>query len=222
VLHLDALSDEELVEICRGTVPIVIINRLVSQLEAQSVYSDDELGGRLATQYLIANGHRRIACMTGPLSMHESRERLHGYEAVLREYGVAVDPGLIVESTFTVDGGYCAALSFLLTKGKGDGITAIFSQNDQMALGIFNACHELRLAVPQDISVVGFDDIEWARYLNPALTTVRQHVREMGMAAGRCLMRALGRDARRDGAPDELITRFEPELIVRESVRSRT
>ncbi len=219
VLHLDALDDDELVDICQTSTPIVIINRQVPRLETCSIYSDDKLGGRLATRYLIANGHKRIACMTGPLTMHESCARLYGYEAILCESGLAVDPALIVESDFTVEGGYRAASTFF---ARTQDVTAIFAQNDQMAAGIFNACREKQLVVPDDISVVGFDDVELAHYVYPKLTTVKQQVHEMGMAAGRCLMHALGRDTSPKEQRDELVSRLRPQLIERDSVRCIT
>jgi LacI family transcriptional regulator len=218
VLHTNALSDTELVEICAHSLPLVIVNRRVPGLEACCVYSDDRLGARLATQHLIDVGHRRIACITGPLHLHQSRQRLSGYQAVLRRAGLPMDRSLVVESTFTVEGGYASALALLRDVKD---VTAIFSQNDQMALGVFNACNDLGLDVPEDISVVGFDDIDWARYLHPRLSTVRQHVEEMGFAAGSLLMgKLLQNDA--DRPTSKAGHRLQPSLVVRDSVRRLT
>lgn len=214
VLHADALSDDDLVGLCRVDTPIFIINRLVETLRARSVHSDDEAGARIAVEHLIASGHRRIACITGPMEKHQSQSRLRGYRAALRQAGLPTHPGLVIESDFLESGGQAAGADLL---SHDNGVTAVFVQSDQMALGVYSACRERGLSVPDDLSVVGFDDVDPARYVHPGLTTVRQPLAEMGEAAARLVLAAIDADG---SAEPDAIPAFRPELIVRQSVRS--
>ena len=212
VLHADALDDGELVTLCQSTTtPMVIINRRVDALANRHVHSDDTLGGRLAVAHLVARGHRRIGCISGPLALHESRQRLTGYRAAMAEAGLEVQAGWIVESDFSLAGGTCGIDTLL---DRHPEITGVFVQNDQMAAGVLDACRARGMSLPRDLSVVGFDDVEWARYLHPRLTTVRQPVHAMGLSAGQLLLQMLGRKP----VDPDLPTFFQPELMVRESV----
>lgn len=212
VVHADALDDAELVQICQGTsTPIVFINRCVEALGGRCIYHDDTLGGRLAVRYLAAHGHRCIGCIAGPLPLHESRERLAGYRSAMAEAGFDVKQEWVVESDFQFAGG-ARAIDALLDRSPE--LTAVFVHNDQMAAGVLDACRTRGLDLPQDLSVIGFDDVEWTPYLNPRLTTVRQPVRAISVAAGTLVLRLLGRVP----VDSELVTCFKPELIERESV----
>jgi LacI family transcriptional regulator len=212
VVHADALDDRELVALCRGsTAPMVIINRWVEALAAYCIHSDDGLGARKAVAHLVARGHRRIGCITGPLALHESRQRLAGYRGAMATAGCEVSSDWVVEADFQITGG-ARAIEALLDRCPE--ITAVFVHNDQMAAGVLDACRDRGMEIPRQLSVVGFDDVEWARYLHPRLTTVRQPVHAMGVATGRLLLQRLGREP----AGEQLTTRFVPELIERESV----
>ena len=212
ILHADALDDAELASLCRDAArPIVLLNRRVAAVAERCVSSDDSLGGRLAVSHLAGHGHRRIGCITGPLTLHESRARLAGYRSGMEEAGLEANPDWVVESDFDTDGG-ARAIGVLLDRCPE--ITAVFAQNDQMAAGVLDACRTRGLHLPRQLSVVGFDDVEWARYLRPRLTTVRQPIHAMGTAAGRLLLRLMGREP----GDTELVTRFRPEVIERESV----
>ncbi len=212
VVHADALDDAELVQICQGTsTPIVIINRCVEALGERCVYHDDTLGGRLAVRHLVARGHRCIGCITGPLPLHQSRQRLAGYRSGMAEAGLEVKQDWLVESDFQFAGG---ARAIGVLRDRSPEVTAVFVHNDQMAAGVLDACRARGMDLPRNLSVVGFDDVEWARYLTPRLTTVRQPVHAMGVAAGTLVLQLLGRAPTDSG----LVTRFKPELIERESV----
>lgn len=214
VVHADALDDAELAALCGSTLqPIVLLNRRVAAVADRCVHSDDEAGGRLAVEHLLARGHRRIGCITGPLHLHESRERLSGYRVGMRAAGLEAGPRWVVESDFDTAGG-ARAIGVLFDRCPE--LTAVFVQNDQMAMGVLDACRARGMDLPRDLSVVGFDDVEWARYLSPRLTTVRLPIHAMGVAAGRLLLRMLGRES----TEIALQTRFEPELMERESVRN--
>ncbi len=213
VLHADALTDDDLVTLSRVDTPIVLLNRLVEDLRAQSVYCDDEAGARMAVRHLIECGHRRIACITGPLDKHQCQARLRGYRTALREAGLPSHPGLVIESDFLESGGRAAGADLL---GRDTGATAVFVQSDQMALGVYAACRERGLTVPDHLSIAGFDDVDPARYVHPGLTTIRQPLEDMGEAAGRLVLAAIDADG---NAKPEAVPAFQPELIIRQSVR---
>ena len=212
VVHADALDDAELEAICAAaTQPIVLINRQVASIADRCVHTDDTMGGRRAVEHMVTRGHQRIGCMTGPLYLHESRERLAGYRNGMEAARLDVMADWVVESDFNAEGG-ARAIGELLDRSPE--LTAVFVQNDQMAAGVLDACRIRGMDLPQDLSIVGFDDVEWARYLRPRLTTIQSPVHAMGIAAGSLLLRMLGRES----SDEELVTYFQPKLLERESV----
>lgn len=211
VLHVEAMGDEEVLDLMQEDLPLVLVARHLAEAGSRSLSIDNEYGSRLATNHLIEHGHRRIGHLTGPLSFPDSRARLQGYRQALTEAGIEFDEALTIESDWLEEGGYHAARRLL---NRCPDITAIFAGNDQMAAGVLQALRESGRGIPDDISVVGFDDVLFARYLYPSLTTVRQPLLEMGAAAARLVLAAL------NGEELEVKTKFEPELVVRQSVRS--
>lgn len=212
ILHVELMSDDDLLALSKGPTPLVIIGRLVAELAERSVYLDNERGGLLATRHLLERGHRRIAHIAGSLALHDSRERLTGYRRALEEAGLAYDARFVVEGDYQEESGKRATQRLL---GRGLGFTAIFVGNDQMAVGALLALREAGLSVPHDVSIIGYDDVFIARYLHPGLSTIRQPLRDMGRAAARLVLADLG------VAPgEEVMRKFEPSLIVRESVAS--
>jgi LacI family transcriptional regulator len=210
VVQAEALLDEELIDLVRnGPAPVVVFGRPIAEIEDACVVLNNELGGALAAQYLLAHGHRRIGHVTGPLSYPDARDRLHGYRRALRAAGVDPVDRYVVESNFQEEGGARAAARLL---DRAPEITAIFFGNDQMAAGGMRTLREAGLDVPNDISVVGFDDVFLAQYLTPSLTTVRQPLVDMGRAAAHLLLARLENDGR------EVVHRFDPELVERQSV----
>lgn len=150
-----------------------------------SVQADNWAGGVLATRHLIALGHRRIGTITGPMEMMCTRARLDGYSTALAEAGIAVDPALITEGDYTTQGGYAAAMELL---SDPHAPTALFAGNDLQAMGTYEAARQLGLRIPEDLSVVGFDDVQAAAYLGPPLTTVMQPLQDMAAAATRMII----------------------------------
>lgn len=209
VLHCEALGDEELIALAEGGSPLALIGRYVAEIEDRCVWLDNEMGGEMATDYLIAYGHRRIGHLTGPLSFPDSRARMLGYRRSLERAGVAYDDRLTVEGDFREEGGYRSTRRLL---ERDLDITALFCANDQSAAGALRAIRDTGLSVPNDISLIGYDDVVFARYLYPALTTVGQPLREMGRAAATIALGLLNEERA------EVRHRFEPELIVRQSV----
>ncbi|TIH33874.1 LacI family transcriptional regulator [Subtercola vilae] len=177
--------------------------------DVSSVGSSNWLGGLTATRHLIELGHRRIAMVTGPREMMCSRARLSGYHSALDEAGIPFDPTLVDAGQFDYEDGVAAGTNFLTLPERP---TAIFAGNDMQAFGIYEAARLLRLAVPDDISVVGYDDVPSSGWMSPKLTTIHQPLIEMAEEATRLVM-ALRND------PDRRLTRIElaTSLVVRAS-----
>lgn len=152
-----------------------------------SVGATNFAGGFVATEHLLSLGHRRIAIIGGP-SFKSTRERVAGYRTALQEAGVSVDPHLHQPGGFVAETGYEAMKKLL---GLPEPPTAVFAGNDMQAMGVYRALYESGLRTPDDVSVVGFDDLPLSSLLAPALTTIRQPVREMGVLATRMLLRTI-------------------------------
>lgn len=212
VVHLESMSDAEVLSFMDRGVPLILMGRYLADAEDRCVWLDNERGGELATEHLLATGHERIAHLAGPLYYPDARSRLHGYRRALERAGGVYDERYVVEADFHEQGGYDATLRLL---ARGVAFDAIVSANDQMAAGSLQALRENGFSVPDDVSVIGFDDVLFARYLTPTLTTVRQPLEEMGRAAARIALAVL------DGKETEVRRRFDPTLVVRESVRTR-
>jgi LacI family transcriptional regulator len=167
-------------------------------------------GGYKATQYLIQNRHIQIACITGPLSSQSAFDRTEGFRQALAEAGITVQPQLIAEGDYTHRSGYLAMKKIL---ASGQPFTALFAQNDRMAIGAISALHEIGQHVPEDISVVGYDDIPEAEFANPPLTTIRQPMEAVGAAAARLLIKMV-EDS--ESSVEQVL--FDTELVWRASV----
>ncbi len=215
ILHLESLSDYELLEWLEQEsfkeVPVILVGRFVAELADACVHLDNELGGFLATQHLIEQGHTKIAHITGPLRMKDSRDRLQGYRRALEQANLNYDERYVIEAKFTEDSGQVAAKRLI---DRNLNLTAIFVANDQMAAGALHSLRELQLNVPNDISLIGYDDIFLAKYLYPALTTIQQPLQDMGRAAAQLALSALKQEE------SEVKRKFEPQLIVRQSVKT--
>lgn len=189
---------------------IVLVGR--HDLPYPSVQVDNVGAAREATDHLIALGHRRIAFVAGPLVSHTVQDRLAGYRAALRDAGLPVDDRLVREGDFQEASGYAAG-SALIAEGTGPEQvpSAIVAANDRMALGAMAALADRGLRVPEDVSVVGFDDVSIASYVRPALTTVAIPSYRIGHAAMTMLVEA--EDPPMDGQPQLLPT----TLILRDT-----
>ena len=210
ILQRDGAADAEVVAWSRGRVPIIVVGRRIEELADRCVFLDNVAGGELATRHLLDRGHRRIAHIGGLATIRDARDRLLGYRRALAEHGVSFDPSLVVEGGFVEEGGQ-RAMQALLANGRA--FTGVFAANDQSAAGAMRSLRDAGLRVPEDVSVVGFDDTLLAHYLVPSLTTVRQPLREMGQAAATLALARLG-----IAAGEEVTLRFEPVLVERESV----
>lgn len=191
--------------------PMVIVNRLLDNVAADFVVADDERGGYLATSHLTSLGHVRIGYITSIHNNFGMIRRFGGYETALRESGIPVDPCLVSrEGLITSDGGYAATRRLL---DSGAAFTGLFCASDFMVPGVLRALRERNLRVPEDVSIVSFDDDPLAELVDPALTTVRKPRYEMGVQAGRLLKQRLSGEL----AQDSMTAVLQTQLIVRRS-----
>jgi len=202
---ISKITDEELLTFARG-VPLAVL-AVEPGSSLPSVVYDQALGARLATQHLIDLGHQDVAEITGPPNMVDALMRHRAWEQTLCEHGI--EPGQSVAGGFNAKNGYEAMKKLL---ADGHRFTALFAGNDRMALGALLALHEQGLHVPDDVSVVGFDDIEEAAYCIPPLTTVRQDLPKLGALITECLISQINNP---DADHDQLV--LAPELIARNS-----
>jgi LacI family transcriptional regulator len=173
----------------RQQVPVVVMDRRRPDLALDTVLTDHRQGGRLATRHLVSLGHRRIGFVAGPAGLSPSELRLAGHRDALVEAGLAPEAGLLRHGDFHPESGRAAARALLAASRPP---TAILACNDLMALGVLRAAAEAGRRVPQDLAVVGYDDIDLAAFTVPPLTTVAQPRREMGRAVVRLLVNRLG------------------------------
>ncbi len=206
LIVLGGASPEEELAAIAETTPLVLVGRNAEAVPC--LRFDDFRGGYLATQYLIQCGHRRIAHIAGLLSHEDAVCRREGYQRALADAELEADPDLEIEGDFTEASGLLAVGMLL---GQQRTFSAIFCGNDQMAYGARLALFRHGLRVPDDVSVIGFDDQPLSAFTTPPLTTVRQPAMAIGLEAAQVLLRLL------DGEDPNLKT-FAAELVVRESV----
>jgi LacI family transcriptional regulator len=203
-------TNEELKALRRLGYPFVVVDPREPLDEGiPAVSAANASGARAVTQHLLSLGHRRIAAILGVAEWTASVERLIGFRAALASAGVLAEPALVVEADFSIEEGEKAAAALLALP---EPPTAIFAFNDNMAIGALRAARARGLRLPEDLSVVGFDDSEEAAIVTPALTTVRQPLAEMGRMAASLLLRLLENQPL-EALNVELATR----LVVRDS-----
>jgi LacI family transcriptional regulator len=213
VLVLPAESSEELLALQRQGLPYVVLDpREPLPPGIPCVAAANASGAREATRHLLELGHRRIAAVTGPPDWSATVERLAGYHAALAGAGVAPDPRLELESDFLVAGGQDAGARLL---DLPDPPTAVVAFNDELAVGVVASAAARGIRVPDELSVVGFDDSDFAALVTPALTTVRQPLAEMGRVAVTLLTRLIERRPL-----DALRVEIATTLVVRDSTAS--
>lgn len=208
VLVAAATSDASYRRDLLGGLPAVLVNRKEPG-ELASVIVDDEAGAALAVRYLTELGHRRIAHVAGPQNADTARRRLRGYRTALRASGIDVRGEWIAEGAFDESAGHLAATRLLHLRPRP---TALFAANIRIAIGTLSAVRRAGLRIPDDVSVVGFDDTPLAAYLDPPLTTVRMPLEELGSIAVETLFEEIG--GRRAAS---LVVSIPPELVVRAS-----
>jgi DNA-binding LacI/PurR family transcriptional regulator len=210
ILNVPTAVDLTNLQAAFGKTPFVVTDAGAGN-ELTMVTTDHEYGACVGTEHLIALGHRRIACISGPLDWRCGRLRREGWLRTLRKYAIPVGPSSV--GAWSAKGGFVAAEG--LIKRYPQGFSAIVAGNDQMALGVMRALNSNGLSVPGDVSVVGYDDMPEAAFFNPSLTTVTHDFETAGRA---CLEFLLGRIRNPQASAEQLV--IKPELVCRESTAS--
>jgi LacI family transcriptional regulator len=209
ILASSFLKDPTVRWLRQQRVPYVLVNRFSDEDQDPFVGSDDLVGARVATGHLAQLGHRRIGHLAGKPTVSTGLLRRRGYLSAHTEAGLIADPRLVIESGYTEEGGARAAERLLALE---DPPTAIFAVTDMTAVGAFGAARRMGLRIPEDLAIVGYNDIPLASRMVPALTTVHVPIHEFGSAAARLLLEQI-----ETGEPSRRRVVFNPELIVRGS-----
>lgn len=204
------LEERDIVRNCEQGFPMVLLYRLSPRgLEVPSVIFDNRTGVRLAVNHLITvHQRRRIAFLQGPLGNQESDERERGYYEALLQHGISLDPALVLRAGFNEQGGYDAVIQL---QRQGIAFDAIFTGDDEAGVGALTALRAMGRRVPQDVAVIGFDDLPFAQHLNPALTTLRAPIEQAGYLAAAQLFTLLA------GGEVDAQTVLPVELVIRQS-----
>ena len=211
---VDNVRQGDLTGLSHARLPLVVIDpQNLPRRQIPSIGATNFAGGLTATEHLLALGHRRIAYISGEATSSYNQARLHGYRAALEAAGVEVPKEYVRDGGSHYEDGVAGGAVFDLAERP----TAVFAATDELAAGVIEAARARQLRVPEDVSVVGFDDTEIARLLSPPLTTVRQPLREMGRVALRTALR-LAAGEKLDSHHVELAT----ELVVRSSTAPLT
>ncbi len=192
--------------------PLVSTSRVPGMRGVPSIEVDNVYGGSLAIEHLINLGHRRIGVIKGPSQLASSSDRFAGYCQTLARHGIPVDEALVAHGYTSIESGYQATETLLRNNTD---MTAVFAASDLMAIGVISAINQAGLSVPDDISVVGYDNIPLAGSLNPPLTTVDQHADEKGACAARILIDII------EGKEDKAGRVIDVDLKVRGSTGPR-
>lgn len=180
ILHAEAVSDEYLKQLVDGNIPVVVINRKVDDLNDNCFVVDNEQGGYLATQAAINAGHKNIGYISGPLFKKDASDRLSGHKRALEEAGIKFEETSMFEGDFHESAGQEGMLHLQKHYPK---FTALVCANDEMASGAMTAAREAGFDIPEQLSIVGFDNVLFSRYLYPKLTTINNPIHAMGEMA---------------------------------------
>ncbi len=191
--------------------PMVVLNRVIERNDIHNYAVWDELGGKIATEYAIRMGHRKFALISGLASFESATQRTKGFMKALKEHQISIKEDLIKQGDYRPKSGNVVMRQIL---SSGNVPTCVICENDDMAVGALNACVELGYQVPRDISIIGFDDMDYSKYLTPPLTTIRKPtpaIIDMGVSRLVAIME--------DGEQDQIEQKvIDPEIIVRSSV----
>ncbi len=210
ILHVEAVSDDYLIDLCKGKIPVYLMSRLVPGLNENCISLNNELGGYLATQAVIDQGHSDIAYISGPQFKADSKDRLTGHMRALAANNIAFNEGLYFEGDFKETGGSEGLKHFINNKQS---FSALVCANDEMASGSITYAREHGYSLPKDLSIIGFDNIIFARHTYPKLTTIDNPVNLMGHMAAKLVLKNVYKQK------DIVIEHyFEPKIIMRDSV----
>jgi LacI family transcriptional regulator len=201
--------DAAVLKLVESGLPIVTVDRSLTNASIDKVEVDNRRGAYEATEYLIKRGHKRIGLITGRMNISTSRERRQGYDDAIADNGLAAQPEYIRGGDFKQASGRALAEELLALPSRP---SALFVLNNLMAVGALEAIHARKLRIPEDVALIGFDDLPWAEALDPPLTVVRQPAYEVGRSAAELLLKRLG-----DPKRPETHLKLLPKLIIRSS-----
>lgn len=210
VIHSKSLSDQELIAYAKEVKGLVFINRHIPEIAERCISLDNYKGAYLATEYLLKNGHTKIACIGSSHHIEDAQERVQGYQQALADHGVSLPSSYIEVSEPNSEGGEKAMTNLLL---KSLDITGLIAYNDNMAAGAISVLEENGIHAPDQVSIVGFDDALIARYVRPRLTTILYPIQLMAQKATYLALSLASGDV-----PEAEPLRFSPTLVRRDSV----
>ncbi len=210
IITSNMLKDVDFLQLKEQFANIAVVNRDVKGMKSQCFTVDHRAAGRVAAQTLLDHGHRRIAVVSGPSAIGDNRQRMQGFFECLADAGINAASVMAEEGAFDAKSGWTAVERLLKRRA---GMTALFCANDQMAMGALSCLQHAGVKVPDDVSVLGYDDTDVAAFLSPRLTSVHIPVADMGLNACRMLMNACY------GMSLKVSREFEPVASVRDSVR---
>lgn len=210
IVHVEGLSDEDIIALDQNDTPIFFMSRFIEGVKDNCISLDNELGGYLATQLMIENGHKQIAYISGPQLKHDAQARLLGHKRALKEHNIPFEEELYYEGEFTETGGINGLKSFIAQKTS---FTALVCANDEMASGAMTYAREHGFSLPQRLSVIGFDNVSFSRHIYPKLTTIDNPIGEMGQMAAKLVLKNIYNKK-------ELSIKhfFKPTVITRDSI----
>jgi len=204
------IEDDPLFELVSVGVPFVTTGYHLPHPELEIVDIDNIDGGYQATEHLLKHGHKHIAMITGPCNNKSAKDRSTGYYKALSDHQLCCDPVLVTEGDWKPHSGYLGMQDLLK---RDHPFTSVFVQSDEMSIGVYRAIREAGLRIPQDISVIGYDDLLVADYLDPPLTSMQQPIRQIGVLATQLLIKKILRQA-----SGQRIHLLKVKLVERESV----
>ena len=211
-LAINEENEDELAELAEDNFPVVQIDRKIPEADFPAVVIDNQAAAYKAVKYLIELGHQKIAHISGDLAVKTSQDRLTGFKQILVERNLTVPAEWIREGDYSSQSGYEEMKELLKLEPRP---TAVFIANDLMGLGAYEAVFEAGLEIPEDISIVGYDDIDVASVIRPALTTISQPEYELGIAAVEMLLKNL-EDGQSLARADRILA---AELVERDSTQ---
>lgn len=211
ILHVESVSDNYLRGLADGGCAFVLINRYVRAIADRCITLDNRHGGYLATHHMLELGHREIAYVSGPMWKNDAKERYAGHLEALAEFGVSENKALFFEGDFQETGGVRALQHFLAADAS---FSALVCANDEMASGAITAAHDIPLELPDQLSVIGFDNVNFSHYTYPKLTTIDYPIAEIGQMAARWVLKNVYSQT-----TTELKAIFEPRVIERDSTQ---
>ncbi|MGF1703283.1 LacI family DNA-binding transcriptional regulator [Photobacterium makurazakiensis] len=210
VIHSKMLDDATLLRYSAQLPAMVLLNRTIPQISNRSVWVDNRSGAAESVKYLIEQGHRKIACISSDLPIEDRADRLSGYRDAMADANLPIESGWIINQSFSEQGGELAGQQLLAQCPE---VTAVVTFNDVMAAGLMANLHEQGVNVPNDISIIGFDDVLLARYLYPRLTTMHNPIAEMSSHAAK-----LALQLKKTGYTPPAQHRFDATLVCRQTV----